>query len=143
MSAFTYVVPLAPYENCIIICIDLVLKTGWVDSPNLFCAFSETLTDVVNALVDTDLPVPDYGSISKILITGSDPPHTCESLTHIYCYMDDIISAVQGVPERQHQVFGGMVCALNWLLPSLPGESKDSLIVEKLLEEKGDWICVK
>ena len=69
---------------------------GWVDSPKFFCTFFETLTDVDNALVDSELPVPAYGAISKIPSTGPGPPHTPESLTHIYCYMDDVISVVQG-----------------------------------------------
>ena len=64
--------------------------------PQVFCAFSETLTDVANALVDSELPVPSYGAISEIPSTGPGPPHTPESLTHIDFYMDDIISALQG-----------------------------------------------
>ena len=73
-----------------------------VDSPKFFCAFSETLTDVTNALVETDLPVPSYSPISEIPVTGTGPPHTLKSLTHIYCYMDNVISAVQGGTYCQH-----------------------------------------
>ena len=72
---------------------------------------------MANALVATDLPVPSHRVISEIPATGTETPHTPESLTHIDCYMDDIISAVQGVPDRQHRVFGGTLCALKWLLP--------------------------
>ena len=100
--AFAYVITLAPgYEGCII-CIDLVLSMGWVDSSKFFCTFSKTLTGVANALVDTDLPVPSYGAISEIPATRTGPPHAPESLNHIYCYMDDVISAVQGGPDQQH-----------------------------------------
>ena len=60
---------------------------GWVDSPNYFCAFSETLTDVANVLVHTSLPVPAYGAILAIPETGLVPPHTMDSLTHIDCYI--------------------------------------------------------
>ena len=49
-----------------------------------FCTFSETLKDVANALVDTDLPVLSYGKISDVLATRPVPPYTPESLTHIY-----------------------------------------------------------
>ena len=49
----------------------------------VFCAFSEKLTDVANALVDTELPVLAYRDISALLATDSDPPHIPESLTHI------------------------------------------------------------
>ena len=56
---------------------------GWVDSPEYFCAISETLIDVANSLVHTLLPVPAYGAILEIPDTGPGPPHTMDSLTHI------------------------------------------------------------
>ena len=36
VGAFTYVVPSVPEDDVILICIDLVLPMGWVDSPNFF-----------------------------------------------------------------------------------------------------------
>ena len=76
VGAFAYVIPLAPGDEGKIICIDLVLSMGRVDSPKFFCTFSETLTGVANALVNTDLPVLSYGAISEIPDTGTGPPHT-------------------------------------------------------------------
>ena len=105
VGTFAYVIPSAPGDEGIFICIDLVLPMGWVDSPKFFCAFSETMTDVANALVDSELPVPSYRAISKIPSTGPGPPHTPESLTHIDCYMDDVISVVQRGPDCHHRVF--------------------------------------
>ena len=55
------------------ICIDLVLPMGWVDSPKFFCAFSETLIDLANTLVNVDHPVMSYGAISEIPATGPVP----------------------------------------------------------------------
>ena len=95
-----YFIPLAPGYEGNIICIKLVLPMGWLDSPKFFCTFSETLTDVANTLVDTDLPVLSYDAISEIPSTGTGPLHTPESLTHIDCYMEDVISAVQRGPDR-------------------------------------------
>ena len=112
-----------------------------MDSPKFFYAFLETFTDVANALADADPPVPAYGTISALPAT--EPPHTLESLTHINCYMDDIIYAVQGGAERQHQVFDSTVRALKWTPPLLPGEAKDSMLVKKILAREGDWECVK
>ena len=129
VGAFTYVIPSAPENEGIVICINLVLPMGWVDSPNLFCAFWEPLTDVENALVDTDFPVPSYGAILEIPSTGTGPPHTLQSLTHIDCYMDDVISVVYGGPDCLHQVFDGTVRALKWLFLSLPVDTKDSVSV--------------
>ena len=39
VGAFAYVIPSAPGDEEKIICINLVLKMGWVDSPKFFCAF--------------------------------------------------------------------------------------------------------
>ena len=36
--SFAYVVPSAAADDCVIICIDLVLMMVWVDSPKYFCA---------------------------------------------------------------------------------------------------------
>ena len=63
VGAFTYIVPAAYEGDCVIFCINLVLPMGWVDSPKYFCTFSETLTDVANALVHTPLSVPAYSAI--------------------------------------------------------------------------------
>ena len=116
---------------------------GWVDSSKLFCAFLETLADLTNTLLDTELPVLSYVTITKIPITRPPyTPHTRE-YHHIDCYIYDIISAVQGRTKRQQRIFDGTVCALNELFPSLPGYSKDSASVKKILAGEGNWTCVK
>ena len=51
---------------------------------------------MANNLVHTSIPVLGYEATTKIPKTGPGPPHTLDSLTHIYCYMDDVITAVQG-----------------------------------------------
>ena len=76
VGAFTYVVPLAPEDDCIIICVDMVLLMGQVDSPKFLCAFSETLIYVTNDLVDTELPITYYISIYQTPSTSPDPPPT-------------------------------------------------------------------
>ena len=40
VGVFAYIVPSVPDDDVILICIDLVLPMGWVDSPKFFCAFS-------------------------------------------------------------------------------------------------------
>ena len=69
LVAFSYVLKLVTGDDVIIICIDLVLSMGWVDSTNFFCAFLEKLTDVANTLADADLPVPAYGAIYALPAT--------------------------------------------------------------------------
>ena len=80
MVGFADIVPLDLEDDYIIIYIDMVLLMGWVDLPKLFCAFPETFTDIENALVDTEIPVPAYGAIAKIPTTRMSPPQTCESM---------------------------------------------------------------
>ena len=143
VGAFVYVIPLAPGDEGHIICINLVLMMRWVDSPKFFCGVSETLTDMANALVDKDLPVPSYGTISKISETRLGPPHTPESLTHTYFYMDDFVLTMKGGPDFQHQIFDGTVSALKWLFTTLPGELKDSVSMKKLVAGEEKWTCVK
>ena len=82
VGAFAYVVPSASEDDCVITCINLLLPMGWVESPNYFCVFSETLTEVANALVHTLLQVPVYGVISEIPETVPGPPHTIDILRH-------------------------------------------------------------
>ena len=96
-----------------------------------------------NAPVDADLPVPAYGAISVLLTTDPAPTHTLERITYIDCYMDDVISAVQGVAERQHRVFDSTVCALKWISPLLPREAKYSVSGKNILAGEGYWECVK
>ena len=99
--------------------------------------------DVSNALVDTDIPVQAYGTISNLQSMGMGSPHTHRSLTHIDCYMDGVIYTVQGEPEQKHQVFCSTVRAIKWLFPSLPVEAKNLVSVKKLLVGEGGWTCVK
>ena len=95
VGSFAYVAPSVPDDYVIIICIDLVLPMGQLESIKCFCTFSETLTNISNVLVYKDFPVPAYGAISTLLATEPGPPHILKSLTHIECYMNDVISAVQ------------------------------------------------
>ena len=99
VETFAYIILLVADDYCIIICIDLVLLMGRIDSPKFFYEFLETLTDVENGLVHMLLPVPGYGSIAKIPETSPVPPHTLDRLAHINCYMNDTITALWCGPE--------------------------------------------
>ena len=99
--AFAYIVPLVSDDDVI---------------------FSEMLTDVANALVDTDLPVPAYGAISALPATEPGPPHSSLSLTHIDCYMDDVIGAVQGGAERNTESLTAQSVLSSGFSPRYPGK---------------------
>ena len=83
VGTFEYVIPLAPRDNGSIILIDLVLLMGWVESPKILCIFSEKFTDVAKTLVDTELPVPSYGTINKIPTTRPPPKLTLKRASPI------------------------------------------------------------
>ena len=93
---------------------------------------------MANALVHTLLPATAYGAILAIPETSPGPPHTIGSLTHIDCYMDNMITAVQEGTDRQHKVFDGTVQALKWIFLSLYVKTKDSVSAKKLMKGKGD-----
>ena len=112
VGTFSYAIPSVPDYDVIIICIDLILLMGWVDSPKFLCAFLATFTGVANTIVGTYFPVLAYRAISVLPNTEPIPPKIPDSLTNIYCYMDDVISAVQGGVERQHRVFDSTFSAL-------------------------------
>ena len=112
MGAFVYVILAVSKDDCVIICIKIVLPMGWVDSPKYFYAISETLTDMVNALLHKSLPVPAYRAIAVIPDTGLGPPYTLGSLTYINCYIYGVITVVQGGAYRGCEVFNGTVWSL-------------------------------
>ena len=66
-----------------------------------------------------------------------------DSLTHIDCYMGDVITALQGGAEQQREVFDGTIQALKWIFLSLPGETKYSVSIKRLMAGKGNWTCKK
>ena len=51
IGACTYVVPPLSSDTIILLCIDLVLPMGWVNSPDMFCASSETVADMANGYI--------------------------------------------------------------------------------------------
>ena len=59
VGAFAYVVPTVAKDYCVIIWMDLMLPMVWVDLPKYFCAISETLTDVADALVHKSIHFRD------------------------------------------------------------------------------------
>ena len=56
VGAFAYVVPPIPSDIEPFLWIDLVLPMGWVNSPDLFCATSETVTDFTNIAFHSTRP---------------------------------------------------------------------------------------
>ena len=52
VGALAYVIALVAEDNYVIICIEIVLPMVWVDSPKLFCAFTEMLKYMAISLLE-------------------------------------------------------------------------------------------
>ena len=94
--------------------------------------------DMAYAIVNTRLLVPSYGAITNIPMTGTGLAHTLEILTHIECYIYEVITVVQGGPKQQHQVFDGTVQTLKWSFLSLPYKTKYLGSIKNILTGEGE-----
>ena len=82
-------------------CINLVLPMGWVNSPDLFCATSETTADIANAYCrDPSTPFYQYAPTKGTYSTSPSPSASSSRLQHTDVYMDDFISLTQGDPSQ-------------------------------------------
>ena len=117
---------------------------GWVESPKVFCDLSETLMYVVNVIINKSLLVPGFGSISKIPNTGLGLPQTWDILTHIDCYICDLITEVQCGPNHKLQVFNGTIQTLKFIFLSFFDKMKYYVGVKNILAGGGGGCkCVK
>ena len=94
-------------------------------------------------LVEKSLTIPWYKVISNTMKTGIYPPYTPDILTHIYCYINDFVTAVQGMSERQDRVFDDTVQVIKWLFPSLMVKVKFLVNVNKIQAGEFIWPCTK
>ena len=144
VGAFAYVVPPVDKDPSTLLCIDLVLPMGWVSSPDLFCATSETTADIANAYcLDPSTPFCQYAPTKGVYHTTDSPPASPSRLQHTDVYMDDFISLTQGDPSQQTRVSELVLRAIKETYPSLPGEVKDSVSLKKARQDDGDWESTK
>ena len=144
VGSFAYVVPALASDPDILLCIDLVLPMGWVNSPDLFCSTSETVADVANQLINQpNTPVPIYGPTSDLYHTVSSPTASPSRLQHADVYVDDINCVAQGDALQQQRVTELVLQALKDVYPTVIGETKDSVSLKKALAGDGDWSQVK
>ena len=74
IGAFTYVVLPLPSNTTILLCIDLVLPMRWVNSPDMFCAASETVADMDKGyIVDPTSAFVIYPPTANTYATTPDP----------------------------------------------------------------------
>ena len=149
----------------------LALPMGWVNSPPLFCAATETVADLANAslpqasqarshrledVADT-LPQPDNISPPTTVqatptVVPLPPPrthtkHDKAPLEYIDVYVDDFISLVQGSPLRRKQVQRVLLHTLDTVFRELePGDNphrQEPASVKKFKKGDGAWMTRK
>ena len=144
VGAFAYVVPPLPSDTSFLLCINLVLPMGWVNSPDFFCAASETVVDITNDKITSSPPdLVAYGPTKALYSTA---PHPQASEARLQCadvYMDDLICLAQGSPEQQQRVTEHAIRSIKEVFPSLPNETKNSVSVVKALKGDRNWAVSK
>ena len=123
----------------ILICIDLVLPMGWVNSPDLFCSTSETVADIANQLfTQLHTLVPSYGPTRDLYHMISSPIASPSRLQHADVYVDDIKCVTQGDALQQQRVTELVLQALKDVYHAVSGETKDSISLKKARAGDGD-----
>ena len=94
IGAFTYVVSPLPSDTPILPCINLVLPMVWVNSPDMFCAASETVADIANGyILDPTSDFQIYPPTSNKYSTAPAPTASSARLQCTEEYMDYLLSA--------------------------------------------------
>ena len=144
IGAFTYVVPPLPSDTTIILCINLVLPMGWVNSPDMFCAASETVADIANGyILDTTSAFLIYPPTANTYTMAPDPTTSSARLQCKEVYMDALLSTTLGDMKQQQRVSELTLWAIKENPPSLPAEAKDSFSLKKAMQGDRDWVTTK
>ena len=144
VGAFSYVVPPIPSDTHPLLCIDLVLPMGWVNSPDLFCASSETVTDLANKAFHSDFdPSPPYHPTAGLYQASPSPSAGPNRLQYADVYMDDINCLTQGDTYQQKRVTEIVLSEIKSVYPTVEGELKDSISLKKAKAGDGDWDVTK
>ena len=94
---FTYVVTPLPTDISTLLCIDLVLPMGRVNSPDMLYAASETVSDVADGyLLDPTSSFEIYPPTAVTYSLDPSPPASAARLQYVDVYMEDLNCATQG-----------------------------------------------
>ena len=116
----------------------------WVNSPDMFCAASETVADMANGyILDPTSAFQIYPPTANKYSTAPSPTASSGRLQCTEVYMDDLLSATQGGMKQQQRVSELTLGALKEIFPSLPTEVKDSVSLKKAMEVDRDWATTK
>ena len=117
---------------------------SWVNSPELFCDTSKTVSDNMNIYaLDPKSIFTVYPPTVRAYKNASGATASPDCLKYVDVYMGDLLCAAQGDPTQQHRVSEITICALMDILPYLPSEVKESTISKKSLARDRDWAEIK
>ena len=117
---------------------------GWVNSPKLLCAASETVTDNANIYdMDPDSTFVVYPPTAGAYKTANGATTSTDRLQYVDVYMDDLIGSVQEDPVQKQRASKLAIRTLKDILPSLTGELKESSSLKKALVRDGEWEIIK
>ena len=120
------------------LCTDLLLPMSWVNSPNMFCAASETVADMANGyLLDPTSTFVIYPPTVGTYATAPAPPASPSRLQCTEVCMGDLISATQGGISQQKQAAELTLRALEEIPPLSQIRSRILLVSERPCREKG------
>ena len=82
---------------------------GWVNSPPLFCAASDTAADLANAyLANPQTPWRSYTKKKEIYTTAPNDTDSTNRLQKFEVYMDNFMGMAQGKPDQQERATRGL-----------------------------------
>ena len=135
--------PLPTYISTLL-CIDLVLPMGWVNSPDMFCAASNTVADVANCyLLDPTSAFTVYPPTAGTYYLAPYPTASAARIQYVDVYMDDLNCATQGYVGQQQRVSELTIRSKKEIFPSLLAEVKDSVSLKNSMQDNCDWDRVK
>ena len=147
---FAYVLPQPPGYPTILV-IPTSLQMGWVESPPLFCAASETARDIVEEYIETEVASLPTHKFIKHVMAGEkiqDLPQTCEEENGfkymVEVYVDDFMSIVIPVSRRQlDHVATAVMTGIHDVFPAEEEDEEDPISLKKLRQQEGEFSTLK
>ena len=103
IGAFTYVAPPLTTDISTLLCTDLVLPMGWVNSPDMLCAASGTVGDNANGhLINPTSDFEIHPLTEGTYYLAPSPTASAARLQYVDFYMEDLNFATQ-VYVGKHQ----------------------------------------
>ena len=113
---------------------------GWVNSPDLFCATSDTVADLVNIVFRSDLQVPlAYPPTANLYDNSRSPTTSPDRLQYADVYMDDINCLTQGNSHQQQRITEIILVKLKSVYLTVKGVMEKSISLKKTRAGDGNW----